>query len=84
MFAGIQLVLTQPVRIGDNVVVEKEFGLVEEIHFTFIVIRTKDLRRLIVPISYFWKSRLRIGQRSVRKRSAMFCYTFVMKLLLRY
>ncbi|WP_411824743.1 mechanosensitive ion channel family protein [Leptospira sp. 'Mane'] len=53
IFAGIQLVLTQPVRIGDNVVVEKEFGLVEEIHFTFIVIRTRDLRRLIVPISYF-------------------------------
>ncbi|TGN19450.1 mechanosensitive ion channel family protein [Leptospira idonii] len=53
IFAGIQLILTQPVRIGDSVVIEKEYGLVEEIRFTYIVIRTWDLRRLIIPISYF-------------------------------
>jgi small-conductance mechanosensitive channel len=51
--AGIQIALTQPIRLEDAVVVEGEWGWVEQINLTFAVIRIWDLRRLIVPISYF-------------------------------
>jgi small-conductance mechanosensitive channel len=51
--AGVQLAISQPIRIDDAVIVESEWGNVEEITFTYVVIRLWDLRRLIVPISYF-------------------------------
>jgi small-conductance mechanosensitive channel len=51
--AGIQLSMTQQLRIGDTVVVDTEFGTVEEIHLTFVVLRLWDLRRLIVPATHF-------------------------------
>lgn len=53
LFAGIQLAITQPIRIDDAVIVEGEWGQVEEITGTYVVIRIWDLRRLIVPLSYF-------------------------------
>ncbi len=53
LFAGIQLSITQPIRIGDAVVIEKEYGTVAEIRFTYVVVSTWDNRRLIVPIAYF-------------------------------
>lgn len=53
LLAGIQLSITQPVRIGDTVVVENENGEVEEITLTYVVVRIWDKRRLIVPITYF-------------------------------
>ena len=53
LFAGIQLALTQPVRINDVVIVEGEWGVIEEITMTYIVIRIWDLRRMVVPISHF-------------------------------
>jgi small-conductance mechanosensitive channel len=53
LFAGIQLAMTQPIRIDDAVIVEGEWGNVEEITSTYVVIRIWDLRRLIVPLSYF-------------------------------
>jgi len=53
LFAGIQLSITQPIRLGDVVVIEKEFGTIEEIRLTYVVVRTWDSRRLIVPIAYF-------------------------------
>ena len=53
LFAGIQIAMTQPMRIDDGVLVENEFGRVEEITSTYVVIRLWDLRRLIVPLSYF-------------------------------
>lgn len=53
LLAGIQLSLTQPIRIGDYVVLEGESGNVEEITFTFVVVRIWDGRRLVVPITYF-------------------------------
>lgn len=53
LIAGIQIALTQPIRIEDAVVVEGEWGWVEEIHMTYVVVRIWDLRRLILPISYF-------------------------------
>lgn len=51
LLAGLQLSLTQPVRIGDVVVIEGEWGRIEEITLTFVVVRIWDLRRLVVPIT---------------------------------
>ena len=53
LIAGIQLAMTQPIRIDDGVLVENEYGRVEEITSTYVVIRLWDLRRLIVPLTYF-------------------------------
>jgi small-conductance mechanosensitive channel len=53
VIAGIQLALTQPIRLDDAIVVEGEWGWVEEINLTFVVVRIWDLRRLVLPISYF-------------------------------
>ncbi|HEY0395932.1 MAG TPA: mechanosensitive ion channel domain-containing protein [Candidatus Elarobacter sp.] len=53
LVAGIQLALTQPIRIDDVVIVEKQFGRVEEIHSTYVVVRLWDLRRMVVPLTYF-------------------------------
>ncbi len=53
LIAGLQIALTQPIRIGDAVVVENEWGWIEEIASTYVVIQIWDWRRLIVPISYF-------------------------------
>lgn len=53
LFAGIQIAITQPIRIGDAVIVEGEWGWVEEITGTYVVIKIWDWRRLVVPLSYF-------------------------------
>ncbi len=53
LFAGLQIAITQPFRIDDVVIVENEWGWIEEINLTYIVVRIWDLRRLIVPPSYF-------------------------------
>ncbi len=53
LIAGVQLALTEPIRIDDVVIVEGEWGRIEEIRPTYVVVRIWDLRRLIVPLSYF-------------------------------
>jgi small-conductance mechanosensitive channel len=53
LIAGIQLAVTEPIRLEDSVIVEGEFGNVEEIRATYVVVRLWDLRRMIVPLSYF-------------------------------
>ena len=53
LIAGIQIALTQPIRIEDVVIVEGEWGWIEEIRTTYVVVRIWDLRRLVVPLSYF-------------------------------
>jgi small-conductance mechanosensitive channel len=53
LIAGIQVALTQPIRIDDAVVLEGEWGWIEEINTTYVVVRLWDLRRLIVPLNYF-------------------------------
>jgi small-conductance mechanosensitive channel len=53
LIAGIQVALTQPIRIEDAVVLEGEWGWIEEITTTYVVVRLWDLRRLVVPLSYF-------------------------------
>ena len=52
LFSGVQLAITQPVVVGDSVLFEEDWGTVEEIAMTYLVIRTWDLRRIIVPLSY--------------------------------
>jgi small-conductance mechanosensitive channel len=51
--AGIQVALAQPIRVNDVVIIENEWGRVEEITLTYVVVRIWDLRRLVVPINYF-------------------------------
>ncbi|MFC1739559.1 mechanosensitive ion channel family protein [Planctomycetota bacterium] len=51
--AGLQIAFTQPIRIDDVVIVENEWGRIEEINLTYVVVKIWDLRRLIVPITYF-------------------------------
>ncbi len=53
LIAGVQLSITQPMRIGDSVVIEGEFGTIEEINLTYVVVKIWDERRLIVPIGRF-------------------------------
>ena len=51
--AGLQIAFTQPIRVDDVVIVENEWGRIEEITLTYVVVRIWDLRRLVVPITYF-------------------------------
>jgi small-conductance mechanosensitive channel len=51
--AGLQIAITQPIRIDDVVIVEGEWGRIEEVTLTYVVVRIWDLRRLVVPITYF-------------------------------
>jgi len=53
LFAGIQLAVAQPIRVGDIVVVEKESGTIEEIALTYVVVKVWDLRRMVLPVQYF-------------------------------
>ena len=53
LLAGFQIAVTQPIRLDDVVVVEGEWGRIEEISLTYVVVRIWDERRLILPISYF-------------------------------
>ena len=51
--AGLQIAFTQPIRVDDVVIVENEWGRIEEITLTYVVVRIWDLRRLVVPVTYF-------------------------------
>jgi small-conductance mechanosensitive channel len=53
LLAGIQLSISQPIRIGDDVRVEGESGVIEEITLTYVVVKLWDERRLVVPIMRF-------------------------------
>ena len=53
LLAGFQIALTQPIRVDDVVIVENEWGRIEDITLTYVVVRIWDLRRLVVPITYF-------------------------------
>ena len=53
LFAGFQIAMTQPIRLDDVVIVEGEWGRVEEITLTYVIIHIWDDRRLIVPLGYF-------------------------------
>ena len=53
LIAGIQIAITQPIRLDDVVIVEGEWGRIEEINLTYVVVCIWDLRRLVLPITYF-------------------------------
>lgn len=53
LIAGLQIAFTQPIRLDDVVIVEGEWGRIEEIDLFYVVVRIWDLRRLVVPLSYF-------------------------------
>lgn len=53
LLAGIQIAVTQPFRVDDAVLVENEWGWIEEINLTYIVVRIWDKRRLVLPTTYF-------------------------------
>lgn len=53
LLAGVQIAITQPFRIDDAVLVENEWGWIEEINLTYVVVRLWDKRRLVLPSTYF-------------------------------
>ncbi len=53
ILAGLQIAITQPIRLDDVVIVEREWGWIEEINLTYVVVRIWDKRRLVVPSVYF-------------------------------
>lgn len=53
LVAGIQLAITQPIRLDDALLVEGEWGNVEEITATYVVVKLWDWRRMVLPLSYF-------------------------------
>jgi small-conductance mechanosensitive channel len=53
LIAGVQIAVTQPIRLEDAVTVQNEYGWIEEINATYVVIRLLDQRRLIVPLNQF-------------------------------
>jgi small-conductance mechanosensitive channel len=53
LLAGVQIAITQPIRLEDVVVIEGESGWIEQITTTYVVVRIWDLRRLVVPLTYF-------------------------------
>jgi small-conductance mechanosensitive channel len=53
LIAGLQIAITQPIRLDDVVIVDDEWGWIEEIFATYVVVRLWDWRRMVVPLSYF-------------------------------
>ncbi|MBC7961470.1 MAG: mechanosensitive ion channel [Steroidobacteraceae bacterium] len=53
LLAGLQIAITQPIRINDTVIVEGEWGTIEEITLTYVVVKIWDLRRMVVPVTFF-------------------------------
>ena len=76
ILAGLQIAITQPVRLGDAVLVEGEFGSIEEITLTFVVVKLWDQRRLIVPITHFIEKPFQNWTRSASQLvGSVFIYT---------
>jgi small-conductance mechanosensitive channel len=74
LIAGLQIALTQPIRIDDVVIVNGEWGRVEEILTTYVVVRTWDLRRLVVPLTYFIEN---VFQNWTRRTSDILAYVYI-------
>ena len=76
IIAGIQLAIAQPIRVQDVVIVNGEWGWIEEINLTYVVVKVWDRRRLVVPTTYFIDN---IFQNWTRKSSfilgTVFLYT---------
>ena len=53
LLAGLQIAVTQPIKIDDAVIVENDWGVIEEITLTYVVVKVWDQRRIVLPITYF-------------------------------
>jgi small-conductance mechanosensitive channel len=56
LIAGLQIALTQPIRLDDVVIIENEWGRIEEITGTYVVVKIWDERRLVVPLNWFMEN----------------------------
>jgi small-conductance mechanosensitive channel len=74
LIAGLQIAITEPIRIDDVVIVAGEWGRIEEILTTYVVVRTWDLRRLVVPLSYFIEN---VFQNWTRNTADLLAYVYV-------
>ncbi|HEX4029799.1 MAG TPA: mechanosensitive ion channel family protein [Terracidiphilus sp.] len=74
LIAGVQIAFAQPFRVEDVVVVEGEWGWIEEIGTMYVVVRIWDLRRLVVPLSYFLDHSF---QNWTRNSADLLGYTYV-------
>lgn len=74
IIAGIQLAIAQPIRVDDVVIVDGEWGRIEEINLTFVVVKVWDSRRLVVPTTYFMDN---IFQNWTRKSSFILGTVFI-------
>lgn len=76
LLAGFQIAFTQPIRLDDVLVVEGEWGRVEEITFTYVVLRLWDERRLVLPLNYFIEKPFQNWTRSTAQLlGTVFVYT---------
>ena len=64
LIAGIQMAFTEPIRLDDVIIMDGEWGRIEEIRLTYIVVRIWDDRRLIVPVAKFLEERFQNWTRS--------------------
>jgi small-conductance mechanosensitive channel len=69
LIAGIQIAMTQPIRIDDQVMVENEVGNVEEITATYVVVRIWDERRMLLPLTYFLQKPFQNWTRETARRT---------------
>ncbi len=74
LVAGVQIALTEPIRIDDVVIVAGDWGWIEEILTTYVIVRTWDLRRLVVPLSYFIEN---VFQNWTRRTSDLLAYVYL-------
>jgi small-conductance mechanosensitive channel len=76
VLAGIQIAIAQPIRLDDVVVIEGEWGRIEEITLTYVVVRIWDQRRLVVPSTYFFEKTFQNWTRtSAEILGTVFIYT---------
>ncbi len=74
IIAGVQIAFAQPFRMGDAVVIEGEWGWIEEIGTMYVVVRIWDLRRLVIPLSYFLENSF---QNWTRTSAELLGYTYI-------
>ncbi|MHB1948828.1 MAG: mechanosensitive ion channel family protein, partial [Gammaproteobacteria bacterium] len=53
IITGLQMAFSQPIKIGDTILIDNKWGIVEEISFSYVYLRMKDMRRMIVPVNFF-------------------------------
>lgn len=74
LIAGAQIAFSQPFRMGDAVVIEGEWGWIEEIGMMYVVVRCWDLRRLVLPVSYFLTNAF---QNWTRSSADLLAYSYI-------